>query len=84
MDDMRSHILSESYNTKNMSISQNFLKMLKYTRARSGKFEAHCVSLVKSYNVMSKQGQYYNDNIKVRHLHDSITVSNKSEVAVAK
>ena len=84
MDDTRSHFLSESHNTKRMAISQNVLKTPKYNGACSGKFEAHCTALVKAYNDMSKQGQYYNDNIKVRHLHDSITASNKSEVAVAK
>ena len=84
MDDMRSHFLSESYNTKRMDISKNSMKTLKYTGARSGKFESHFASLVKYYNAMSNQGQYYNGNIKVKHLHDSIALSNNSYVDVAK
>ena len=84
MDDMRSHFLSESYNTKRMDISKNSMKTLKYTGARSGKFESHFTSLVKSYNFMSKRGQYYNDNIRVKQLHDSIALSNNRYVAVTK
>ena len=84
MDDVRSHFLSESYNTKRMDISQNILKMLKYTEAFSGKFESHCTALVKAYNAMYNQGQDYNDNIKFKHLHDIITMRNNSEVVVEK
>ena len=84
MENMRSHFLSESYNKKTMDISKNILKMLKYTGACSSRFLAHCTSLVKYYNAMSKQGEYYNDNVKVKQLHDSITVDNNSEIAVAK
>ena len=84
MHDINSHFLSDSYNTKRMAISQYILKTLKYTGACSVIFGSHCKALVKTYNDMSKQGQYYNDNIKVKHLHDSITVSDNSKVAVEK
>ena len=84
MNNIRSHFLSEIYNTKKMAISQNLLKALMYIGALSGKFKSHRTSLVKTYNAMSKQGQDYNDNIKVKHLHDSITVNNNSMVAVEK
>ena len=41
-------------------------------------------ALVKAYNFMSKQGKYYNGNIKVKHLHDIIIVSDNSKVSVSK
>ena len=84
MDDTRHHFLSESYNTKRMAISQNFLKTLEYTGAHSDNFESHCAALVKYYNTMSKKGTYYNDNIRFKHLYDRITMRNNSEVAVEK
>ena len=84
MDDIRNHYLSEGFNHKKMASASSTLKTLKYSGERHGKFETHCNSMVKAYNVQAKQGQTYLDDIKVKHLYDSIQVANNTEVHMAK
>ena len=84
MDDIRNHYLSEGFNHKKMASASSTLKTLKYSGERHGKFETHCNSMVKAYNIQAKQGQTYLDDIKVKHLYDSIQVANNTEVHMAK
>ena len=84
MENIRSHFISERYNTKRMAISHSFLKMIKFTGARSVKFDAQRTEMMKAYNLMYNQGQDCKYNIKVKQLHGNITASNNREITMAK
>ena len=84
MSDIRNHYLNEECNHTTMERAALTLKTLTYSGEHNGKFETHCTTIVTAYNIQASQNQHYLDDIKVKHLHDSIQVANNTEVQMAK